>query len=170
MIQAVNGATIRSAPVQTAVTAALAKVAAVPGVESVVSPYAKTGAAQVSKDSLVAFARVTWDSPGGAGHVKADATKLITAAESADGGRASAFPGEASRSATPNAPAIGFSVPALRSSTALVILLIVFGGAATVLGDAAGDRGPGAGHPAYRWWGCCRMRWASPACRPSWRC
>ena len=43
VIQAAHGATIKSAPVQSAVTAALAKVAKVPGVETVASPYAKDG-------------------------------------------------------------------------------------------------------------------------------
>jgi hypothetical protein len=36
--------------VQSAVTAALAKVAKVPGIENVASPYAKNGAAQISRD------------------------------------------------------------------------------------------------------------------------
>ena len=63
MIQATHGATIRSAPVRAAVTAALARVAAVPGVESVASPYARAGAAQISRSGTIAFARVTWDKP-----------------------------------------------------------------------------------------------------------
>ena len=56
VIQATHGATIQSAPVRSAVTAALAKVAKVPGVENVASPYAKDGAAQISRDGTVAFA------------------------------------------------------------------------------------------------------------------
>ena len=50
-----------------AVTAALAKVAKVPGVETVASPYAKDGAAQISRDGTVAFARVTWDKKSATG-------------------------------------------------------------------------------------------------------
>ena len=84
VIQATDGATIRSAPVRAAVTAALAKVAAVPGVEAVASPYAKAGAAQVSRDGTVAFAVVTWDKQS-AQVTTADANNLIKAAESADG-------------------------------------------------------------------------------------
>src|SRR5258708_176854 len=69
VIQATHGATITSAPVRTAVSAALAKVATVPGVEAVASPYAKAGAAhagggQISRDGTVAFAVVTWDKQG----------------------------------------------------------------------------------------------------------
>jgi putative drug exporter of the RND superfamily len=84
VIQATHGATIQSAPVRSAVTAALAKVAKVPGVESVASPYAKNGAAQISRDGTIAFARVTWDKPS-AQVATADAGNLIGAAESADG-------------------------------------------------------------------------------------
>jgi len=49
--------------VRAAVTAALAKVAAVPGMEAVVSPYARAGTSQVSRDGTIAFAAVTWDTP-----------------------------------------------------------------------------------------------------------
>ncbi len=63
VIQAGNGATIRSAAVRSAVTAALARAAAVPGVESVASPYGPAGAAQISRSGTIAFARVTWAKP-----------------------------------------------------------------------------------------------------------
>ena len=43
VIQATHGATIQSAPVRAAVTAALTKVAELPGVEAVASPYAEPG-------------------------------------------------------------------------------------------------------------------------------
>src|SRR5271155_4559475 len=55
VIQATHGATVQSAAVRTAVSAALAKVAAVPGVEAVTSPYAQAGAAQISRDKTIAF-------------------------------------------------------------------------------------------------------------------
>src|SRR5580700_4172359 len=84
VIQAAHGATIKSAPVESAVTAALAKVAKVPGIESVASPYASNGAAQISRDGTIAFARVTWDKPS-TQVTTADAGRLIAAAESADG-------------------------------------------------------------------------------------
>src|SRR3984957_400830 len=61
VIQATGGTTVRSGPVQAAVTRALARGAEVPHVESVGSPYTKEGAAQISRDGTVAFATVTWD-------------------------------------------------------------------------------------------------------------
>lgn len=47
--------------IQSAATAMFAKVAAVPHVISVRSPFAGGGAAQVSKDGTIAFATVAWD-------------------------------------------------------------------------------------------------------------
>ena len=126
VIQAAHGATIKSAPVQSAVTAALAKVAKVPGVEAVASPYAKNGAAQISRYGTVAFARVTWDKPA-AKVTKADAKNLIRAAESADGPDVHISLGGQSI-ANSERSGIGLSV-VVGVAAALVILLIVFGGA-----------------------------------------
>jgi RND superfamily putative drug exporter len=126
VIQATNGATIRSAPVQAAVTAALAKVAAVPGVEAVSSPYAKAGAAQISRAGTIAFAHVTWDTPA-AKVTKAQAGNLISAAESADGANIHVSL-EGQSISNSERPSIGFSL-GVAIVTALVILLIVFGGA-----------------------------------------
>ena len=126
VIQAVHGTTIKSAPVQSAVTAALAKVAKVPGIESVASPYASNGAAQISRDGTIAFARVTWDKPA-AQVTTADAGKLIGAAESADGPDVHICVGGQSIE-TSERPSIGISV-VVAVAAALVILLIVFGGA-----------------------------------------
>ena len=126
VIQATNGAAIRSAPVQAAVTAALDKVAQVPGVTSVASPYAADGTAQISRDGTIAFAKVTWDTQA-AGITKADAGNLITAAESADGPSVHvSLEGQAitnSQRAT-----LGPSV-VVGIIAALIVLLIVFGGA-----------------------------------------
>ena len=84
VFQATHGAGIRSGPVEAAATTALGRVAQVPGVETVVSPYSPAGAAQISHDGTVAFARVTWDKvPSKV--TDADASRLIKAAESADG-------------------------------------------------------------------------------------
>ena len=84
VIQAGNGATIRSAAVRSAVIAALARAAAVPGVANVASPYAPDGVDQISSDGTVAFARVAWAKPSDQITV-ADAKSLINAAESAAG-------------------------------------------------------------------------------------
>ena len=126
VIQATHGTTIQSASVQSAVTAALAKVAKVPGIESVASPYAKNGAAQISRDHTVAFARVTWDRPS-TQVTTADAKDLIGAAQSADGPDVHISVGGQSIE-TSERPSIGISV-VVAVAAALVILLIVFGGA-----------------------------------------
>jgi RND superfamily putative drug exporter len=126
VIQASHGTTIQSAPVQSAVTAALAKVAKVPGIANVASPYAKNGAAQISRSGTIAFARVTWDKPA-AQVTAADARDLISAAKSAAGPDVRISLGGQSISNSER-PSIRVSV-VVAVATALVILLIVFGGA-----------------------------------------
>ena len=97
-----------------------------PGVESVASPYARAGAAQISRDGTIAFARVTWDRQ----------TAQITAADAHESHRGRPDRGR------PNVQ-ISLSGPSITNSertglgksvgvgvvAALVILLIVFGGA-----------------------------------------
>jgi putative drug exporter of the RND superfamily len=126
VIQATDGATIRSASVEAAVTAALAKVAAVPGVEAVASPYAKADTAQISRDGTIAFAVVTWDKQS-AQVTNADAGHLIKAAESADG--ATVHISLSGQSITNSErPDPGFTV-AVGVIAALAVLLVIFGGA-----------------------------------------
>jgi len=126
VIQATDGATVRSSSVQTAVSAALAKVAKVPGVQSVASPYGSNGAARISKSGTVAFAHVTWDKPA-AQVTAADADNLIAAARSADGTNVQVSLSGQSISNSEK-PSVGSSV-VVAVAAALVILLIVFGGA-----------------------------------------
>jgi RND superfamily putative drug exporter len=126
VIQATHGATIRSASVEGEVTAALAKMANVPGIAALGSPYTKEGAAQISRDGTVAFATVTWDKKA-ANVTKTDAKHLIAAAESADRANVHVSLGGQSISNSQSSGtglSIGVGVVA-----ALVILLIVFGGA-----------------------------------------
>jgi putative drug exporter of the RND superfamily len=126
VIQAINGATISSAPVRAAVTSALAKVAKVPGVASVDSPYASNGAGQISRDGAIAFARVSWDAQP-ANITTADADRLITAAQSGDGAKIRvSLEGESITNT--ERPTLGASV-VVGIIAALIILLIVFGGA-----------------------------------------
>ncbi len=126
VIQAANGATVRSAPVRTEVSAALARVAQVPGVESVASPYAKAGSAQVSRDGTVAFAVVTWDKPDSQ-VTTADTANLIKAAETADSPAVHvSLSGQAITSSERPSPSFTVGVGVL---AALVILLVIFGGA-----------------------------------------
>ena len=126
VIQAANGLTVSSAPVRSAVTSALAKVEAVPGVEAVASPYAKAGAAQISRDGTVAFALVTWDKQS-AQVTNADAGDLIKVAESADGPAVHiSLSGQSIINS--ERPSPGFTV-GVGVIAALVVLLVVFGGA-----------------------------------------
>ena len=84
------------------------------------------GAAPISRDGTIAFARVTWDKPA-TQVTTADAGKLIGAAESADGPDVHISLGGQSIE-TSERPSIGISV-VVAVAAALVILLLVFGGA-----------------------------------------
>jgi RND superfamily putative drug exporter len=126
VIQAAGAATVQSPQVRGPVTKALARVSALSGIASVASPYAAAGAAQVSGDGTVAFARVTWDRQPDQINA-ADAGALIAAARSADGPGVHVSLGGASITNSERAkpgPSVAVGVVA-----ALVILLLVFGGA-----------------------------------------
>jgi RND superfamily putative drug exporter len=126
VIQATHGTTVRSGAVKTAATAALATVAQVPGVESVVSPYSSAGHSQISRDGTVAFARVTWDKSS-ANVTKSDASNLIKAADSADGADTHiSLGGQSISSEESSGPGLSVAVGVV---AALIILLILFGGA-----------------------------------------
>src|SRR3984957_4502522 len=126
VFQSTHGATIRSASVKAAATAALAKVAKVPGVVSVVSPYSRAGAAQISRDGTVAFARVTWNKVA-AKVTDANALNLVHAAESGDGPSLHvSLGGDAISNEEGAGPGLSVAVGVV---AALLILLIVFGGA-----------------------------------------
>lgn len=126
VIQAGNGAIIRSAAVRSAVTAALARAAAVPGVASVASPYGPGGARQISRSGTIAFARVTWAKPPDQITV-AEAKKLISAAEAADGPDVRVSLGGPAITNSERA-GLGRSV-GVGIAAALAVLLVVFGGA-----------------------------------------
>jgi RND superfamily putative drug exporter len=126
VIEATGGATISSPEVRAAVTTALAKVAQVPGVEAVASPYRPAGAGQISPGGTIAFATVTWDKQPTAVS-KTDAQHVIAAARSADGPHVHVSLGgqtisNAETSGTGASVGVGIIA-------ALLILLIVFGGA-----------------------------------------
>jgi RND superfamily putative drug exporter len=126
VVQATHGATVRSASVKAAVTGALAKVAKVPGVEAVTSPYSAAGASQISHDGTVAFARVTWDKVSSK-VTEADAQNLIRAADSADGAdRQISLGGQSIANAVSAGPGLSVAVGVV---AALIILMLVFGGA-----------------------------------------
>ena len=124
VFQATDGATLQTPSVKTAVDAALGSVAQLPGVAAVVSPFSTAGAAQISRDGRVAFARVTWGKAG-ANVTKADAKLLITAADSADSARVHvSLEGQSISNSEGSGPGISVGVGVL---AALLILLIVFG-------------------------------------------
>jgi putative drug exporter of the RND superfamily len=126
VFQARHGATIRSSAVKTAATAALARVAKVPGVDAVGSPYSATGSAQISRDGTVAFATVTWNKVD-AKVTSADALNLVHAAESADGPSVHvSLGGDAISSQEAAGPGLSVLVGVI---AALIVLLVVFGGA-----------------------------------------
>jgi RND superfamily putative drug exporter len=126
VIQTTHGVTVTSPAVRTAVTAALAKIENVPGVAAVASPYAPTGSSQISRDGTVAFVPVTWDKLT-AKVSKADAQSLITAAQSANGPDiAVSLSGQSITNA--ERTGLGKSV-VVGVLAALVVLLLVFGGA-----------------------------------------
>ena len=126
VIQATHGATVRSSAVRSAVTAALAKAAAVPGVHSVAGPFGPRGATQISRSGTVAFARVTWDKTSDQ-VTSADARNLISAAQSADGPDVHVSLGGP---AITNSERVGLGRSVgVGIIAALIVLLIVFGGA-----------------------------------------
>ena len=126
VIQTAAGATVDSPAVQAAVTAALAKVAKVAGIESVTSPFSAEGAGQISPDHTVAFANVTWKMQS-VDVTSADVNNLVKAAESADGPGVHVSLGGEAISNSEN-PGFGFSIM-VGVVAALIILLVVFGGA-----------------------------------------
>ncbi|HEV2241605.1 MAG TPA: MMPL family transporter [Streptosporangiaceae bacterium] len=80
VVQARHG-TLRSPAAETAVTSMLARVARLPGVSSVTSPYGRGG--QISRDGTIGLATVNLDAQ--AGNVPASVVnKLISSAQSAD--------------------------------------------------------------------------------------
>ncbi|HEY3867659.1 MAG TPA: MMPL family transporter [Actinocrinis sp.] len=121
-----GGASVLDPGVRKSVTAAFGKVAALPHIASVTSPYTAAGAGQISRDGTVAFARVTWDLQP-ADITTADVQTLIQTAETAGRADVHVSLGGASITASERAkpgPSVAVGVVA-----ALAVLLIVFGGA-----------------------------------------
>jgi RND superfamily putative drug exporter len=79
-----GGAKVTEPAVKTSIDEMLAKVAKVPYVSDIVSPYAASAATHISKDQTVAFATVTFDRPAQDLSV-AVAEQLVQTAESAGG-------------------------------------------------------------------------------------
>ncbi|WP_327353262.1 MMPL family transporter [Streptomyces sp. NBC_01304] len=77
-----SGGTVDEAGVQQTMTRTLDKIAELPGVASVTSPYRAEGAGQISKDRHTAYAAVTFDKPA---HdiARADAQRVVDTAQDA---------------------------------------------------------------------------------------
>ncbi len=126
VIQTTGSHTVTSPQVKRDVSAALAKVAKVPGVAGVVSPYTAAGKAQISQSGKVAFATVVWDKQA-ANVTKANAQALIAAAQT---GRATGvnvyLGGNSIEQEQSTGPGVSVGVGVI---AALIVLLIVFYGA-----------------------------------------
>ncbi|MBC9711537.1 MMPL family transporter [Streptomyces sp. TRM66268-LWL] len=77
-----TGSTVNAADVQQTMTKTLDKVAELPGISSVVSPYHAAGAGQISKDAHTAYAVVTFDHAA-ADVDKGEAQELVRTAKAA---------------------------------------------------------------------------------------
>jgi RND superfamily putative drug exporter len=110
--------------VRSRVAPMLAKVARLPHVTGVASPYAKAGADQISRDGTIAFAEVNFNLRG-FDVPQADAKKVISVAQSADSPQLQVeLGGEAIQQA--EQPALG-TATGIGLLAAIVILLITFG-------------------------------------------
>jgi RND superfamily putative drug exporter len=79
-----SGTRVTDAPVRARIDEMLAKLAKVPNVSNIVSPFSAGGATDISKGQTVAFATVTFDRPA-QDISDAVANQLVHTAESADG-------------------------------------------------------------------------------------
>ncbi len=126
VIAAKPGQTVTSPQVKQQAEQMLERVAQVPGIATVVSPFSKAGAEQVSKSGDVAFATVYWKMPASS-VTKADADKLINAATDTKLAGANVYLGGNSiENADSSGPGVSVMVGVV---AALIVLLIVFGGA-----------------------------------------
>src|SRR3984957_1384077 len=115
---------VRSAAVRARITAMLGRVAAAPGVASVISPYSARGAAQVGRNGQIAYATVVFDAPQASLGVP-DVTRVVHLAETA---RAPGVQVDIGGPAVENAlrPSVGISA-AVGVVAAAIVLFLAFG-------------------------------------------
>jgi RND superfamily putative drug exporter len=111
-----EGVAVDDATVQENVTAMLAQVAALPGVESIVSPYDEAGARQLNESANTAYAAVVVEKD-------ADVDPMIAAAQKL---RSSSLDVEAGGTAFTAQPGASGGTEAIGVLAALAILLLVF--------------------------------------------
>jgi RND superfamily putative drug exporter len=123
VLHATNGK-VTDPEVRSRVAPMLAKVASLPHVTAVVSPYTKAGTDQVSADRTVAFAQVNFDQQG-FDVSSSDAKRVISVAQDASSPQLQVeLGGQAIQQA--EQPALG-TATAIGLVAAIVILLITFG-------------------------------------------
>ncbi len=124
IVLATRSGTVKDAAVEQRASAALKQVAALPHVRSVLSPYAATGAKQISKDGTIAYATVTFD--GQVGQTPKDAIdKVIATAKTADSSQLQVSLGGQDIEQVENSgsgPSTGIGIV-----LALVVLFVAFG-------------------------------------------
>ena len=120
---ALHGTRVNDPQVKAPVTRMLQRLASVPHVTSVVSPYSPGGAGQISKNGTIAFATVTFDLPT-ANITASMAHQLVNTARSGDGPDVTvAVGGQAAEQTVPqNLGNVGIGI-----AVAAIVLLIVFG-------------------------------------------
>jgi putative drug exporter of the RND superfamily len=119
-----TGGKVTDPQIRSRVAPMLAKVATLPHVTSVVSPYAKGGGDQISADGTIAFAEVNFDQQG-FDVSQADAKKVISVAQSPSSPQLQVeLGGQAIQQA--QQPALG-TATGIGLVAAIVILLITFG-------------------------------------------
>ena len=123
IVFATHGQSIRSATVRSSIQPMLARVATLPNVAGVTSPYAAAGAKQISRNATVAFATVSFTKD--ANKISAaEATRFVNTARAPNGHSLQVdVLGQVAASTNPSSQS-GTMIGVL---AALVILLIVFG-------------------------------------------
>jgi RND superfamily putative drug exporter len=118
-----GGAKVTDPPVQARATDVLTKIAALPHVAGVVSPFDKAGAQQISPDGTVAFATVALDQQAQDLPLPLAATFVNTAKSGSGDGLVVAVSGQFAQLASP--PSVGGT--GLGILTAGIVLFLVFG-------------------------------------------
>jgi RND superfamily putative drug exporter len=120
----VSAGTVRASAIESRMTGTLNRIAAMPEVAVVASPYGPHGAAQISKDGRIAYATVDFTEQANA-LAKADITRVIDAAEAArQPGLDVQLGGQAIESTEQTSLGVSSTVGVL---AAAVVLFIAFG-------------------------------------------
>jgi RND superfamily putative drug exporter len=123
IVVAVKHGKLTDPAVRSQVEATLTKIAALPDVASVASPYGPAGAAQVSSSGRIAFATVTLTKQA-AKVTTSEAKRLVATAKTGEGnGVQVELEGQVAKAAS--SPSV--STTGLGAAAALIVLLLVFG-------------------------------------------